>query len=417
LAESNMAVGSTDREGEEPALLSKLTRVRDNPAGSYAVHMHLSNLRESNRQSYFITIACRAFEDFLSENDAQLYTLFNGDLVLACRLIAVDDVDAVIEKVRNLFPEDPLTREEAGSYDDEFATWHDLAQPDELQSYVALINEFVAAAKEFKEKLKADSFGKAREAELGTPLSPANLSAINQLMKRTQIADLIKDQSVYRVIPGEKGEIVSREYFIAMQGLKARVAPSVNLFASPWLFQYLTETLDKRMLAVIGKRNLSTLTEDMSLNMNIGTIMSREFQKFKEHAADNAKNIVIEFQMIDIFSDMNGYRYACDFLHEAGFRVLVDGLNPLIINYFDPSMLLSDFLKINWGPEFAGEENNDSINEVRRVVRHAGKDSVILARVDSQDAIRWGASIGITRYQGYYIDKLVMALKAQKGQG
>ncbi len=410
-----MAVNTnTDFEGEETALLARLTRVHDNAAGSFAVHMHLSNLRESNKQSYFITIAARVFEDFLNEHEAQLFTIFNGDLVLVCRNIEVDTVDVVIDKVRALFPEDPLTLNDPGSFDDHFASWHDLSQPDELQAFTTTVNEIIDSAKNFLETSRNKLQGKALEESFGTPLAADNLSAINQQMKRTQIADLIRNQSVYRVIPGEKGEIVFREYFIAMTELKARVAPGINLFSSPWLFQYLTETLDKRMLAVIGKRNLSDMVDPISLNMNIDTIMSRDFQKFNETASSFTKNIVIEFQMIDIFSDMNTYRHACDFLHECGYKVLVDGLNPMIINYFDPSMLLSDYLKINWGPEFTGDENGDAINEVREVVKHAGKEHVILARVDSQDAIRWGASIGITRYQGYFIDRLVLALRAQK---
>lgn len=405
-----------DLDGEEKALLARLTRVHDNAAGTFAVHMHLSNLRESNRQSYFITIAARTFEDFLNEYEAQLFTIYNGDLVLICRNIPVDNVDIIIDKIRGLFPEDPLTLSDAGSYDDRFASWHDLSQIDELQAFTASVNEIIDSAEEYQKSNQHRLQGKALEESLGKPLAANNLSAINHQMKRTQIADLIRNQSVYRVIPGEKGEIVFREYFIAMTELKARVAPGINLFSSPWLFQYLTETLDKRMLAVIGKRNLSEMVDPISLNMNIGTIMSRDFQKFNEIVGSFSKKIIIEFQMIDIFSDMNTYRHACDFLHENGYRVLVDGLNPLIINYFDPSLLLSDFLKINWGPEFAGDENGEAINEVRQVVKHAGKEHVILARVDSQDAIRWGASIGITRYQGYFIDRLVLALRAQKGR-
>lgn len=234
-------------------------------------------------------------------------------------------------------------------------------------------------------------------------------------MRSTQIADIIRNQSVYHVIPGQKGAIVFREYFIAMGELKKRVAPNVNLFGSPWLFQYLTETLDKRMLAVMSRRNLAESNSAISLNLNINTVMSRDFQQFHESIADHTSQVVIEIQVIDIFADLSAYHYAHDFLRDRGYRVLVDGLSPISINFFDPSILQADFLKISWGPEFVGEEQDDKLDDMRRIISRAGKNGVILSRVDSQDAVKWGASLGISRFQGYFIDKLVSAMSAQTG--
>jgi len=128
---------------------------------------------------------------------------------------------------------------------------------------------------------------------------------------------------------------------------------------------------------------------------------------------EHASKFIIEMQVIDIFSDMNAYRLARDMLRERGYRILIDGLNPLAINFFDPAYMQADYLKIAWGPEFVGDEQDEKVAEMRRIVSHAGKDGVVLARVDSQDAIRWGAQLGISRYQGYFIDKLVQAMKAQ----
>lgn len=403
-----------ERPSEEDMLLTQLGRIKDNASGCFAIHMHLSNLRPGNKQPHFLDIAGRSFQDFVSGNDALLFRMYNRDMVLICRNIPIDDVDPIVEKVRALFPEDPLTQAPMGSYDDRFTTWHDLSQPEDFRSFLAIAKDQAAAAAVERENDQKEQKAQAAAADLGMPLAPDNLAAIEQKMKSTQIADLINNQAVYRVVPGQKGKIVFREYFIAMGELKNRVAPNVNLFGSPWLFQYLTETLDRRMLAVMSRRDLSTAPEDISLNLNISTIMSREFQQFHEHIEDNTSRVVVEFQVIDIFSDTNAYRYARDFLRERGYRVLIDGLSPLAIDFFDPSLLQPDFLKISWGPEFVGEEKQEKVEEMRNVVKHAGKDGVVLSRVDSQDAVQWGAMLGISRFQGYFIDKLVAAMKAQK---
>lgn len=413
MADAGYAGYGRDNQTQEARLLEQLKRVRADPLGFFGVHVHLSKLRPGNRQTHFLDIANRSFDDFVANNDALIYTFYNADIVLLCRNVPIDDVDPVIEKVRGLFPEDPLTEAPLGSFEDRFSTWYDLSQPEDLKVLTGAVADISAAADVQREEDRKAAAAAQNQADRGKPLAPDNLAAINQKMKTTQIADLIRSQAAYRVIPGKKGEIVFREFFIAMAELKKRVAPNVNFFSSPWLFQYLTETLDKRMLAVIGKRNPATAPDSISLNLNIGTAMSREFQAFHEAMGEHANKFVIEMQVIDIFSDMNAYRMARDLLRERGYRILVDGLNPLAINFFDPAHMQADYLKIAWGPEFVGDEQDEKVEEMRRIVAHAGKDGVILSRVDSQDAIRWGAALGISRYQGYFIDKLVDAMKAQ----
>jgi EAL domain-containing protein (putative c-di-GMP-specific phosphodiesterase class I) len=403
------------KEGEEELLLQHLTRMRNDASGAFAVHLHLSALRSGNRQPRFLGIAKRTFDEFLSGHDSILFDLYNADLVLMCRNVPIDDVDPIVEKVRALFSEDPLAQGEIGSYEDHFSTWHDLSQPDDFRSLTARIKELEAAAATQFEQDVTDFRAKQSAADLGVPLAPDNLAAIDQTMRGTQIADIIRNQPVYHVIPGQKGAIVFREYFIAMGELKNRVAPNVNLFGSPWLFQYLTETLDKRMLAVMSRRDLGKTPDQISLNLNINTIMSRDFQQFHESLGEHTSQVVVEMQIIDIFSDLTAYHHAHDFLRERGYKVLVDGLNPIAINFFDPSLLQADFLKISWGPEFVGEEKDEKIEDMRRIVKRAGKNGVILSRVDSEDAVKWGATLGIARFQGYFIDKLVAAVTAKAG--
>ena len=403
------------QKGEEEMLLSHLARLRTDASGTFAVHVHLSDLRSGNRQPRFLGIAKRSFDEFVSGHDSILFGMYNADLVVMCRNVPIENLDPIIEKVKALFSEDPLAQGETGSYEDRFTTWHDLSQPDDFRALNARIKELDAAAAA-QYLLDVEDYKIQQSAtDQGTPLGPANLAAIDQTRRSTQIADIIRNQPVYHVIPGQKGAIVFREHFIAMGELKKRVAPNVNLFGSPWLFQYLTETLDKRMLAVMSRRNLGERKDHVSLNLNINTITSRDFQQFHESLGEHTSQVVVEIQIIDIFADLAAYHHACDFLRERGYRILVDGLSPISINFFDPSLLQADYLKISWGPEFVGEENKDKIEDMRRIVSRAGKNGVILSRVDSEDAVKWGATLGIARFQGYFIDKLVAAVSAKAG--
>jgi hypothetical protein len=56
------------------------------------------------------------------------------------------------------------------------------------------------------------------------------------------------------------------------------------------------------------------------------------------------------------------------------------------------------------------------MDEVREVIAAAGKDTMILGRVDSEKAVKWGLSLGVSRFQGFFIDKLVQVIGPGKRQ-
>ena len=396
---------------EESLLLGRLNRVEQNPSGFYAVHLHLSELRQPNRQPHFLNIAARIFDSIINNHDATLFPLNNADMILVCQNVPVDDVDSVIDRVRSLFNEDPLSSSQEGSFEDRFSTWYDLST---TEDFSALFNLATDLAMELEKKLKEKKLnGEAGQESEGNPLSPTNLAMINQKLQGMQVNDMVRQQTCLHIGTSGGGRVMFHENFISMNELKKEVAPDVNLFASPWLFQYLTETLDRRILDIIAERNFDLLKEPISVNLNISTVLSREFRNFHKSVGDNTQKVVVEMQIIDIFADINSYGYARDSLQEMGYQVLADGLSPISLQFFDPAQLRSDFIKIAWGSEFESD-NNNRVTELRKVIANTGKDSVILARVDTEKAIKWGVDIGISRFQGYVIDKLVKVFRGGK---
>ncbi|MBL4691666.1 MAG: EAL domain-containing protein, partial [Rhodospirillales bacterium] len=406
-------IGEADTS-EESLLLSRLKRVEANPVGVYAVHIHLSQLRASNRQPHFIKIATRSLDGLMESFEATAFALHNADVVLICRNVPVDDADAAVDKVRSLFAEDPLLVVEDGAFEDAFSTWYDLSQPEDFSAFMAIANDLaVEAQRAHKQQMEV----RVKEnKERGDPLSTLNLAAINQNLQTTRIADLIHNQSCLEIGPAGPGNLVFKEHSISMIELKKRISPDVDLFASPWLFQYLTETLDKRMLAVLGNRDFAKLPFAISLNLNVSTVLSRDFQKFHQIVGKHTEKVVVEMQVLDIFADMNTYGYARDTLQERGYRVVVDGLNPLALQFLDPGLLKSDFVKINWDSDYEGEVDPARLDDMRAVVASTGKEGVILARVDAESAVKWGLSLGISRFQGFFIDDMMEKITAVKAQ-
>jgi hypothetical protein len=398
---------------EEGLLLERLRLVEENPAGSYAVHVYLSALKQANRKPHFIRIAARSFDLLVHNNDAKLFQLDNCDLVLICRDAPVDDIDSVLSKVRTLFSEDPLMAAEEGSFEDRFAAWYDLSQSSDFTVFRSSVEHIAVEAAQRRRRQVAEQ-GQAKKTMIGKALNPANLGAINHKMQETQILDLVRQQTAIDVSAAGGGQVVFREHYVSMMDLQQRVAPGVNLFGSTWLFQYLTETLDRRMLAVIARGGLAKPEKGrISINLNIGTVLSRDFQHFHRFIGDDGTNVVIEMQLIDIFSDVSSYTYARDSLQERGYGVLIDGLSPLTVQYFDAGFLKADFIKVNWSAEFGGDPSDPQMAMLSDSLQRLTSEKIILARVETQPAIKWGLGLGIHCFQGHFVDKLVQAMKAK----
>ncbi len=396
---------------EERLLLDYLGRLEGNCDGMCAVHIHLSSLRQVNRKPNYIRIAARSFESLINNFDAALFSLANADMVLVCRNVPVRQVDASLYKVRTLFGNDPLAAAAESALDDEFTTWYDLFQPNDYQALAAVAGSLATAAERAGNREKKGSM----DAPENSPLNPGNLSVINGRLRNTRIADLIHYQPAMRIMSEAKGEILFHEHFVSMAALQKRIAPGINFFGNIWLFQYLTETLDQRMLAVLGRRNFGKLNGAISLNLNISTIISQGFQNFHRKVGGHSGKIVIEMQLVNIFSDTGAFAYARDLLQERGYRVLIDGLSPLSLQFFDPGLLRADLVKVIWGPEFVGEVPAGRMVELRDIVDRVGRGNIILGRVDSNYAVKWGLSLGVNRFQGHYIDRIAEALAFKQG--
>lgn len=400
-----------DQPSEESLLLERLRMIDDKRSGYFGIHMHLSDLKASNKKSHFMRIAARAFESIINNTDAMLFRFHNFDLVLICREVPVDEVDNAIHKVRALFSEDPLTAAEDGSIEDRFATWYDLGDKDDFDAFLRTAGEHDARAEAERKRcleVRADA-----QRMTGERLSPGNLARIKKKLRNIRIADISDTQLCMKVQKDFKAEPVFRERFVAMRSLQALVAPDVNLFGSVWLFNFLTEHLDKRMIGFATREDFARMEEPLSLNLNISTIDTREFRELNRVVGSHADRLVIEFQLIDVFSDLAEYRQARDLLRDRGYRLVLDGLTPMGLHFIDPSNLGFDFVKIFWSRDFKADMSHKRREDLKNQIAKIGRNKVVLCRVDSEDAIGWGLGLGVSRFQGRFVDGLIATMTAK----
>ena len=384
----------------EQLLFDNVERLKRNPVGRRAVVIHLSRLSPANRGSHQIRIAANTFEALVKQFEGQMFVLQQGDIVFLCKEDNVLAVDAAVGKVRFLFADDPVGAQVAENGTDSFVTWYNLAEGGEFFTYV----DTIRGEDERRRRRVSSIIGK--DADDRQPIDPLALNELINILARADLTNLLRRQSVCQIAPDEAPKPLFREIYVSISDLRDTVMPKRDIAADRWLFQYLTQTLDKRVLALLRKADDSGLSHSFALNLNTATVLSPEFQTFDTGLKAGARgSIVIELEKVDIFADISAYLFARDFARERGYRICLDGMTRLTLPFIDRARLGLDLVKLFWSPDMADGADGERQREFLAAIERTGKNRIILARCNSPQAIEFGLSVGIKLFQGRLIEK------------
>ena len=385
---------------EESLLRDHVHRLARTGESAWAIYVHLSRLRIDARRESVRRVAVRPFDRVTRDLNAILYMLSNGDFVLVCLDLRIEDVDSALAILRGLVTDDPLILEEQETGDDRFTSWFDLSDCgdiDEFEEILARLADGVAPALPMKRG----------QSEQG-PLETDELGEVERRLQEVRVADLIRRQPTVDVRFRDKQPILFREHYVAMPELARRVAPGADLLANQWIFEYLTEILDRRLLAILGRADFEVTGDPISLNLHMSTLWSPDFQAFHQRIRSMTEGLIVEIRLIDALSDVAEFGRAREWLAARGYRVLIDGVSPLTAQFMDISPLQPHFVKLEWSRDVPTPRS--PAPELSALLNSLGHDRIVLSHVDSEDAIRWGLAAGIHQFQGFFVDRLVKAM-------
>jgi hypothetical protein len=371
----------------------RVGRIRE---GRLALHLHLSDLLPQNREDAKIRIAFRMFETMVDVFRGQMFLLTNSDIVLICKDARLADLDAIVYKLRALFSKDPLTYSESTEGEDRFVTYYDLET--DYDSFFAVAGQLVEKAK----KRLADARGAAQIQ----PLDARNLNRVIEAIGAKDIAGVVRRQPCIRFSEKMFAEVAFQEFFMSIADLQKVLAPDVNILSNRWLFQHLSQILDQRVLSVLQDAGFRKLPVAFSVNLNMASIDTDEFRAF-EAAIRGRAGLVVEFQLMDIFNNLDGFFRARDLLRRNGHKSVLDGMSPITLQFLDAELYDTDFVKVNWSADMADEVVT---NNLHGALGPVGFDHVILARCDTEASITWGLNQGIRHFQGRFLDSMVAAV-------
>ncbi|WP_218048918.1 EAL domain-containing protein [Curvivirga aplysinae] len=409
MAGINMVQGQPfGRHSQENLLLDYAERLKRYREGRRAVHIHLSRLRPQHRRPHHLRIAANTIEDFIFAFEGQLFRLGNTDMLFVVKDADLMQLDDIVMRLRTLFSEDPVasinsTMEGHGR----FATLYSLDR--QYDKFLELSRELTEAAQQREKRLNAmASQTEEDRGEILTPLSPDQLGRLEEVLKRTDLSNVFKRQTICAVSSNSDPTPVFNELYISIMELARMVLPEVNLAANRWLFQHLTETLDRRVLHMLSKADDRTLFDSFSINLNVNTLLSPEFLQFDANLHTGSRGtLVVEMQIVDIMADFSAFLFARDFVKEKGYRICLDGITPDLLSFIDRKKMGVDLIKLTANGIFNGESAQDKFDEVAQYVEEAGQGRIILSRCDNKLMIENGQKMGITMFQGHYLDGLL----------
>ncbi|MBC8268132.1 MAG: hypothetical protein H8E36_05235 [Rhodospirillaceae bacterium] len=392
---------------QEKLLLDYMRRLEEQKDEHMAVHLHLSALKPYNRRDHHIRAAENSFENLIKSLHGQLFMTKNSDMFFFFKAAAQAQTETVVQKVRFLFGDDPLLENEDAD-ENRFSTWYNIAhQFEELLHLIeGAIETEEKRKKETRARMDTRSSLKIRQKE-GEPITPEILARVESALERTDLSNLVRRQFICTIDGQMIPEQSFSEMFISIADLRETMVPGINLLSNRWLFQHLTETLDKRMLSLLSKNDALTISGDISFNANVTTLLSNGFQEFDDNImASRRGSMIIELQKVDIFADLGAYLFAREFVQDKGYRICLDGLTHNTMGMVDRERLGADLVKLVWHSDMV-DGGTDMHEKVRSVVKRANPSKVILCRVDTREAIDFGHSVGIKMFQGHFVENLI----------
>ena len=377
----------------EKYLLDALDRVARNSVDYSVLYVNISKLKPKNRHPEFVKIFARMFDSIVGVIRGQMFVLSNGDFAILGKNITEDTVDEAVKKIRLGLSSDPVVH---GRSTKDFAELYYFPE-DYTSLYVKIQNMY-----------EDDNYEVPENPDEGKrPIRADEIDDVIAQLDTIDIPEIIKRQSALQIVGPGKFRVAFQEFFVAVKDLSAHLDKSLDLLASRWLFLYLTQTLDKKTLNAFFSSDIVNWPRQISLNLNLSSVFSHEFVNLAKNFLKPDQKLIVEVQLMDVFNNLQLYFKVKDILHAGGHKLLIDTVSPSSLKLLNLKRLDPDMIKVFWEPLLEYDANNEMF---RQVIENLGADNVVLAKCDSNAALKWGLEYKLNTFQGPIIDRLEVTL-------
>lgn len=398
MADARDSITVDGRSGEPRAArklsLQDLVRaVEKEPTGKRVIHFHVSRLEPAAWDPRKM----RQAVDFLRQAIAKLgygdvVVAPNRDIVAWVMGLRLANVISICRKLENYFCEDREFKTNNFYGEMYFYTIVDASL--ELGRFRA----FAVSILDFSSAAGVKPTDQAKEL-----ISVGNFSKIVELVQRSDITAHIFNQPIYD-ISREKAAIEFVEFFVSVKHFEDALCPQYSVAADAWLFNRLTEEFDKAVLRHIRREILHFSAKGVSLNLNLKSVMSKEFSVFAESLPVNfPEKVILEINKISMLSNWGLFEEVCGFARQRGFRICIDGFDLRDFANIRLGNIDFDFVKLKWSLGAMAE--HAQVERAVRTMTEFDRSKVVLSMCDNDQAFAFAKAAGIRFVQGHLADK------------
>jgi hypothetical protein len=413
-AQAQAQVSILKRAAEEQSLSDYVQRIAAHSERGWALHIHLSKLGPRSRNENLV-FALDMFRALVNQFSGRVFMLRNSDVICVLKDSRIAEIKAALRRIQMLFHDDPLFHLEQDA-ESKFSTTYNLNES--LTQFQALVDQLLDDSGLKQPQPPTAPNAPEHVPEPPQPFDLTRYAAIVNTVGTVDLARFVRSQPACLITEDRTIVPVFEEVYTSIPDLEKALGPGTRLTADRWLFQHMTKALDRRTLQMLTAKHAPEPADDQtmaglrarllgsgnfSINLNVGSVLSPEFQQFDASVGSMIRGtVVLEFHKIDVFADLGSFLYVRDFARKRGYRICLDGLSHLSLPFMDRGDLGVDLMKIYWTNDMP-----DDRMHIRKLVEHAGEHRVILCRCDTEQAIEYGRSIGITLFQGKQVDTMM----------
>ena len=412
----------------EVRLTQMLADLRVQPTGWVAIHFHLDLLLDEYKSEYQIKIALNLINDLLKSHEGFIFLMNDNSIMVLCNKLEMLVQEKLLFQLRYLYMDDPLSYSETGLENPDFCTIYDVKH--NWQAFNAACVRYMTMVAR-KQKMAHQSLSiplnepmqfpvlqssfappmawSDKLPSLETPkMNVSRLALLENNLRMSDLQSAIRRQPICAVFPDMTVKRFFDELYINIAQLRRLLHSDIDFLSNRWLFRYITQILDMRMIELIRVNPGRYLDAPVSFNFNVETLLSTQFSEF-DASIPAAKKvaIVIEVPVIDAFADMPAFSLAVAEVQKLGYRVCLDGLTTVSFPSIHRDTFGVDLIKVQWNGELEKDSTAPGYGQMSEAVKATGSNRVILCRCDNKKAIEFGHALGISLFQGRFIDTVL----------
>lgn len=378
---------------EEVRLCDYLHKLRD-LKGFVVIHIHLTKLIGDGVKSQAFQVGLNTFEKYIEVIEKEAFKFTNGDVIYVFRHEAIEDMKRAAVKLRDIYSA-KASPESKSILGDCFKVYDLDYQHD----------EFAIVTQQLLDRAGFSNYEKRyRKDEPTEALNLIKLDRIEKGLENVSLIQFIRQQPVCVIHDGQIVKTVFREFYVSIPDFQKQILPDTNIKSNILMFRYLTRLLDKRVLYSLEKVDQKFFEMPFSLNLNADVVVTPHFARFDKNVRTSVRGTIsVELDFSDVFLDITAFIQAKKILRSHEYKFILDGVTTTSLPYINRDIMGFDLLKLMWHPAMADSEQ---FNLVENYLKNIKRETIILYRCDSPLSIEVGQKLGISMFQGLYVQYL-----------